>query len=253
MQLIEKLQPRDINDFVPLIRVSVPVLARTRHLIVKEKDLIPEGNRIYYLSKRLEMDPAIVSKHLATNMFMFEIKFDKLQKKVEVVIENKANDVKVVKSTAKSVKGFLERLQRDRLSPKPLLLNFHENIFENTSTHERGLPTTDNAVVQYISERLGTDLETTRIMLNEKLMRVRISKVQEIMEYLLDKEKFEPLEVGSAIRILNHSLETTKKRINEMKELRCRPILLSTVCLSQAEYNSYLQRWIERQRISNIA
>lgn len=75
--------------------------------------------------------------------------------------------------------------------------------------------------------------------------------MKEILDYLLLEEKFQPFQVANVIRILCHSLETTKKRINELKEHDCRPTSLVIVCKSQKEYGKFLQNWIQtRQRRS---
>lgn len=103
-------------------------------------------------------------------------------------------------------------------------------------------------MIELLSKRLGYDFETTKSMLNKRLMRVPVTKVKNILDYLLIDEKFKPIEVGSSISIIGQSLETIKKRINEMKEHGCRPSSLSTVCQSQSEYNKYLQRWIEKRK-----
>lgn len=69
--------------------------------------------------------------------------------------------------------------------------------------------------------------------------------MKEILDYLLIEEKFQPYEIANAIRILCHSLETTKKRLIELKKHGCRPTTLIIVCKSQVEYKKFLEHWIE--------
>lgn len=194
IQLIEKLQPRDINDFLPLIRVSVPILSRTQSLVLEEMNLIPERHRIYYLSKRLEVEPALVSKYFAINMFMFEIAFDMLEKNLNIMLENGTqgssvlNNLSIFKSSPGSIKTSQEHYHKDTKRLKPLLFNCHEDLFGKTSTPGKERSTSENnTVVEYISHRLGYGVETTRSMLNEKLARIRIEKVRFQFELHLEK------------------------------------------------------------------
>lgn len=64
------------------------------------------------------------------------------------------------------------------------------------------------------------------------------------MDYLLDEAKYEPYEIGSVIRILTHSLDTTKRRLDELKSIGCKPSTLTIVCRSQNEYNKFIKEWI---------
>jgi hypothetical protein len=73
--------------------------------------------------------------------------------------------------------------------------------------------------------------------------------MKEILDYLLDVEKFEPFEVVSNIRILCHSLDTTRSRLNELKQHGCRPTSLIIVCKSQTEYKKFLNIWIENRMV----
>lgn len=68
-----------------------------------------------------------------------------------------------------------------------------------------------------------------------------------MLDYLLDEEKFQPFEIANCIRILCHSLETTRQRIDELKKLGCRPSSLVIVCKSQTEYQKFLQAWIDKR------
>lgn len=69
---IEALDPgmKKLDDFLPLVSVSLPTLKKAQKIIRKERDLVPGGNRIYYFSKRLNVEPMVVSKvcELFSNM-----------------------------------------------------------------------------------------------------------------------------------------------------------------------------------------
>lgn len=158
-------------------------------------NLIPERHRIYYLSKRLEVEPAMVSKYFAINMFMFEIAFDVLEKNLNVMLENGTpsssvlNNLNLFKSSPESMKESLKHYHKNSKCLKPLLFNCHEDLFGKTSTPEmkRSASDDNNTVVEYISQRLGYGVETTRSMLNEKLTRIRIEKVRFQLQLHVDK------------------------------------------------------------------
>lgn len=131
----------------------------------------------------------------------------------------------------------------------------------------RNLLGENNDVIDYLSKRLGYDVETTRFiaMRHESVLKVRVTKVdkwkdsfsskdsidfllfqvKEILDYLLEEEKFEPHEIASCPRILCHSLETTKSRINELKTYGCRPTSLVIVCKSKNEYEKFVANWVK--------
>lgn len=67
-----------------------------------------------------------------------------------------------------------------------------------------------------------------------------------MLDYLLDEADFKRYEIANVIRILTHSKETTKKRIDELKSIGCRPSTLTIVCRSQKEYSKFVKEWIEK-------
>lgn len=71
--------------------------------------------------------------------------------------------------------------------------------------------------------------------------------MKEILDYMLDVEKFATHEIVSNLRILCHSLETTKARMEELNELGCRPSSIVILMKSQTEYKKFLNSWIARR------
>ena len=79
------------------------------------------------------------------------------------------------------------------------------------------------------------------------VLKCRGAKVKEVLDYLLDEEKFEPVDIARVIRVLTHSLATTKRRLAELKAVGCRPSTLSIICRSRREYSKFLKEWMDRQ------
>lgn len=56
------MSPKDVNDFLPLLEMKLPELKRIAQHAQVEKDIVPEGNRIYLFSRDLKV--SIVSAKL---------------------------------------------------------------------------------------------------------------------------------------------------------------------------------------------
>jgi hypothetical protein len=53
--LLESMNPRDINDFVPLIKMPLKSLNKLLKTTEKEASFLAEGHRVYYFSDRLNV------------------------------------------------------------------------------------------------------------------------------------------------------------------------------------------------------
>lgn len=60
--LLEDLEPKLLDDFLPLARVSHKSLNQAKKIFQREREIISEKNRIYYLSKRLDVEPGSLTK-----------------------------------------------------------------------------------------------------------------------------------------------------------------------------------------------
>lgn len=68
-------------------------------------------------------------------------------------------------------------------------------------------------------------------------------QMKEILDYLFGAG-FSPEDIAKTPRIFCHSLQTTKKRLDELKSLGCRPQSLVIVCKSANEYDKFVKNWI---------
>lgn len=53
---LNKLEPRQLDDFVPLLTLDEKELSNLVKRLSKEKNEIEQGNRIYYLSEMLKVN-----------------------------------------------------------------------------------------------------------------------------------------------------------------------------------------------------
>lgn len=251
-------KPKKIDDFVPLLQVSYIALNHILRIIHQERNVVPDGNRIYYLATRLGIEPSLVAKYIATRPFMFEVNFEMFCENLDVLLEYKIEPINILKDMwafkyyPKSIRDRLERCKmagKDNL--RPWIIRCPEDVLENSLklTQENKNLLGDLNIVEYISQRLGYDTETIQSMIDRhpRVMNCRGKKVKKVLDYLLDEEKFEPMEILRVLRILVHSLETTKMRLEELKAIGCRPSTLTIVCRSETEYRKFIKSWIERR------
>jgi hypothetical protein len=240
-----------------------------------EEKFIPYGSRIYYLSKHLKINPVTVSKYLSTHMFMFTVPFENIKQILETLffydIEpmHILKDLWVFKYLPEKVKNRLEfARQNGRTGLRPWMCRCKIRVLERSielcqgSKEQLGGDTNLN----YIAKRLGCDIETMKVIVDKhpyvlkcrgELMLTAVylladvylilgGKVKQVLDFLLDEAKYEPYQILHSIRILIHSLETTKERVNETKRLGCHPIDLSVLCRSKKMYQKYINDWLER-------
>lgn len=119
-------------------------------------------------------------------------------------------------------------------------------------------------IVEYIAGRIGYDVATTKFILakHPSVYNVRVTKVcrpvsfncrcinltifqiKEIMDYILNETEFTSHDIAKVPRILCHSLETTRQRLDELKSHGCHPTTLVIVCKSINEYQKFLNQWL---------
>ncbi len=61
LEMIKRMHPRHIDDFVPLLEMREPILRDVADQAVTEYNTIPERSRIYYLSRELRVRKRIWS------------------------------------------------------------------------------------------------------------------------------------------------------------------------------------------------
>lgn len=66
--------------------------------------------------------------------------------------------------------------------------------------------------------------------------------MKEILDFLFDAG-FTPLDISQTPRIFCHSLDTTRKRLDELKSIGCRPQSLVILCKSAKEYQKFVTSW----------
>lgn len=167
--LVLQLQPHNINDMIHMIRLSPYQLKKYQKIFDIERPVVPEGNRIYYFAKRLEVEPAMVSKYFATHMFMFDVDYKMFEENLKIMIDYKVEPIAILrdlwafKYLPKSIRTRFDRcLSAQKVTLKPWMVRCTEEILDRSLTlsKESNNLLGDNTVLDYLSERLGYDLET---------------------------------------------------------------------------------------------
>ncbi|XP_053957438.1 transcription termination factor, mitochondrial [Anastrepha ludens] len=259
LALIHTLPVRDINHFVPFLRLTLPRLRKLVSIMNREANVIPQNNRIYYISEMLKTDPKLVTKYLSKRLFILEMPFDMLEQNLSHMITYNVSPQSILKDlwafryTPKSVQLRLERAKRAKKDKiMPWMIRCPEPILQRSfklTLDELAVLGEKKNVVEYVAERLGFDVNSTRSIMERHpaVKRVRVTKIKEVLDYLLLEAGFTAHEIANVPRILCHGLETTKQRIEELKSYGCRPSTLVIVCRSKREYDKFVKTWLECQ------
>lgn len=49
------MSPKDVNDFLPLLELKLPVLKHIAQHATAERNIVPKENRIYFFSEKLKV------------------------------------------------------------------------------------------------------------------------------------------------------------------------------------------------------
>jgi hypothetical protein len=98
-------------------------------------------------------------------------------------------------------------------------------------------------LVEYLSQQLQCDIETVEYLSSKypSILRVHVSKLKEVFEFVY-AEGYTPQHVCQVPRILFHSLETTKSRLSELRDLGYNPQTLMALCKSKRQYTQFVEQ-----------
>ncbi|KAH8410256.1 hypothetical protein KR009_010083 [Drosophila setifemur] len=258
LQLIKSMDMRDINHFVPFLRLTVPRLRKLVSALNSERSSMPQGNRIYYISEKLQVSPEIVTKYLSKRLFILEMPYEMFEKNLQHMIDYNVSPINVLKDlwafryTPKSVQLRLERAKRAKKDKiMPWMVRCPEPILQRSlklSLDELQVLGKFSTVVEYLAHRLGFGVSEAKAIMDRhpQVHTVRVTKIKEVLDYLLDEAQFTRHEIAQVPRVLCHSLKTTKERFDELKSHGCRPSSLVILCRSRREYDKFLRHWISQ-------
>ncbi|XP_058446814.1 transcription termination factor, mitochondrial [Malaya genurostris] len=249
---------RDLNDVVPLFLLKPFQVIKIVRYMNNEK--FPNAsNRIYHFADRFEINPKKVAQQFARRLFMFRIPKKNFIENLELFAtymncEDVLADLWAFKYSPKVVEDRINRAGAVRGKKlMPWMIRCPEAVLEKSlqlTKDNHALLGDNETIFEYLQERLGFDSEVTNaiIMKTPAVKHVRITKVKKIIDYLLEELDYTPYDIATNMRILMHSLETTKKRMEQLKEIGCRPQSLIIVCKSKLQYDSFVKEWVESKQ-----
>ncbi|XP_017151476.1 transcription termination factor, mitochondrial [Drosophila miranda] len=260
LELIKSMNIRDLNHFVPFLRLTVPRLRKLVSALNAEMKTIPQQNRVYYISESLQVSPEIVTKYLSKRLFILEMPYEMFEKNLQHMIDYNVSPINILKDlwafryTPRSVQLRLERAKRAKKDKiMPWMVRCPELILQRSlklSLDELQVLGKHSSVVEYLGHRLGFSVSETKVIMDRhpQVHTVRVTKIKEVLDYLLDEAKFSRFEIAQVPRILCHSLKTTQARVEELKSHGCRPSSLVILCRSRREYEKFLEHWKSQVR-----
>ncbi|EDW77387.1 uncharacterized protein Dwil_GK18115 [Drosophila willistoni] len=263
LDLIETMDIKDINHFVPFLRLTVPRLRKLVSALNAESAATNQPNRVYYISEKLQVSPEIVTKYLSKRLFILEMPFEMFEKNLQHMVDYNVSPINILKDlwafryTPKSVQLRLERAKRAKKDKiMPWMVRCPEPILQRSlklTLDELQVLGEFSSVVEYLSHRLGFSVTETKAIMDKhpQVHTVRVTKIKEVLDYLLNEVNFTRFEVAQVPRILCHSLKTTRARFEELKSHGCRPSTLVILCRSRREYDKFLQQWTSSKKPSH--
>uniref|UniRef100_A0A182JSD7 Mitochondrial transcription termination factor n=1 Tax=Anopheles christyi TaxID=43041 RepID=A0A182JSD7_9DIPT len=247
---------RNLNDVVPLCVLKAYQLKKIANNLNNEQLGPVNTNRIYYFADSTGFKTGDVTEQFARRTFMFRIPKDTFLANLKLFLEHmNREDILADLWAFKYSPGIVaERIARAKevrgKKLMPWMVRCPDVVLEKSLqlTKESGALLGENeTIVEYFCKRLGFDREVTNsIFIKAPSVRnVRITKVKKVIDYLLDELNYSPNDIALNPRILMHSLQTTKKRMAQLKEIGCRPKSLIIVCKSQRQYDLFVKEWID--------
>ncbi|XP_055542410.1 uncharacterized protein LOC129728061 [Wyeomyia smithii] len=260
-ELISKLKSlatlrglRDINDVIPLCALKHVQILKIVHKIENER--FPNNtNRIYYFADHTGIPASDVAQQFARRTFMFRVPKESLIENLELFTthmnsEDVLADLWAFKYSPAVVADRISRAKEVRGKKlMPWMVRCPDIILEKSlqlTKENRALLGENGTILEYLGKRLGLSDEVTKsiIIKAPSVQNVRMTKVKMIIDYLLNELNYSSHDIALNPRILMHSLETTKKRMDQLRELGCRPRSLIVVCKSQRQYNKFVKDWL---------
>lgn len=110
-----------------------------------------------------------------------------------------------------------------------------------------------SSVEEYLSKRLECTIENAKY-LTEKypaIMKMNILKMKEMLDFIY-AQGYTPAHVCRVPRILIHSLETTKIRVQQLKQIGYTPPSLAILCKSKRDFDKILKKYAKHKKNADI-
>ncbi|XP_031635754.1 transcription termination factor, mitochondrial-like [Contarinia nasturtii] len=264
MHILNDMDPRHIDDFLPLICVDKTELEKFKKTLEGQELYEYSENPIYYFSERLKVQPSIISSNFAKNPIIFLRDPQMLQRKLDMLlafnvepnsilnspltfrmnlnkIENRLNELKT--NSIESISSWMLTCTVSQLN----------TIIKRHAEQKDLLDDCSNAI-EYLAKHLDWDRKTTQKALKScpTLVKCNIIKIQKHLDFLLNETHFTKEDITSYPRVFNNSLETLRVRFNELAAIKCHPKRVYVICLEKKRYLEMIEKHCQSVDDKNV-
>ncbi|KAJ6639694.1 Transcription termination factor, mitochondrial [Pseudolycoriella hygida] len=265
LKILQDMEPKNINDFIPLIGVSTAKLLKLKKRAKREEDFVPNKHRIYYMSsvmnvravtgieKYLKIEASIVAKFISQRLFVLDIPFETLDNALNLLLRYIApmdilKDLWAFRYPLEQIEDRLilaQQGQKNKLMPWMIRCPESKLLKSIKITAESKAIMGNDTTVEYLAERLGYSIAETDLVMRKhpQVFTVRVTRMKKMLDYLLGEARFTKEDIAKTPRIFCHSLVTTKKRLEELNSMGCRPLSLTILCKSANNYEKFVRNW----------
>lgn len=103
-------------------------------------------------------------------------------------------------------------------------------------------------MLDYLCGRLQCGMNTVQVITSKypSILSAHVSKLKDVLDFVYE-EGYTPEHVHNVPRILLHSLETTKARLAELRDLGYIPHTLNVLCKSRRDYRQFVDHVLNKK------
>ncbi|KRT85373.1 hypothetical protein AMK59_2072, partial [Oryctes borbonicus] len=212
----------DINNVAGLLKVNITSFSKIISRLNKEND------HIVHLSKLLNVKPSEMCEYISKKPFLLSLKLDRVTESIQLLKENGISESDILndlwtlnykKSTIERRIQFVRENNFEQIktwmirAPLDVILKYIQIRSENK------LILGNDSLGEYLSRRLECNLEQANYLITKlpALKGKSVKKMDEIIDYLYSLN-IHPAHICITPKILLHSVETMKKRVQELHD-----------------------------------
>lgn len=251
----------NLNDYFPLMRIPINDLKKVKGRLIKESSIVPRGSRIHFMSGKLSVEPYVMSAVFSNYLFLFRLPLRLIYSNTDILLEYKVPTKNILKdpwiylySTRRTRQRLAQaqKVREDKLMPwmihcLPVRLESSLKLTSDMKAAHKEVDSED--VLGYISKRLGYERDEMEIFMRRfpPALKVRVTKIKSIIDFLLNEGGYSPLQIAAVPRILTFGLTQMKERHEELKALRYPVTSLTVFSFTKKKYNQFIER-VKRHR-----
>jgi len=254
LEIIKTMNPRSIEDFLPLVEVDTSELKAIRYNVNKRQSEHP----IYVFSKKLKLQPNIVAKYFAKHSDVFFGDFNLLKSKLDLLVAYNVRPLSIIKSpntfamSTEKLERLLKELSSEGIKTISAWVLYSEEsrlkTFVARQIEEKETLGESSTTLDYLADRLNWD-ETAKVKAVKyypPLGKCSVLKVKRHLDYLLNETHFTIADISSNVSIFKTKLDELKLRMNELNAIGITPTKLYQICLAKKNYLEMIGKFCKK-------